>query len=391
MKKQNSIMTAFPVLFGFFVMGFCDIVGISSDYVQRSFNWSPMMTGFVPSMAFVWFLFLGIPIGNRMNKWGRKNTVLVSMVITIVGMILPLLAYDGVTCMVAYALLGIGNAILQVSLNPLLNNVITNKAFLTSSLTVGQVIKAASSLVGPEIVLLAVHYWGGDKWYYCFPILGFITLLSTVWLIATPIERERNVVSNSDLSMRNTFALLKDRTILLLFLGIFFIVGVDVATNFISSKLMSIRFGWSDEQVKFAPQVYFLSRTIGALLGAFLLTRIAEMRYFRINIVACVVSLLVLIGVEKDVVNIVCIGAVGFFASSVFSIIYSMALQARPEKANQISGLMITAIAGGGVVTPVIGFAIGTVGIIGGVVVTLACVLYLMYCAFGIKVTSCVK
>lgn len=391
MKKQNSIMTAFPVLFGFFVMGFCDIVGISSDYVQRSFNWSPMMTGFVPSMAFVWFLFLGIPIGNRMNKWGRKNTVLVSMVITIVGMILPLLAYDGVTCMVAYALLGIGNAILQVSLNPLLNNVITNKAFLTSSLTVGQVIKAASSLVGPEIVLLAVHYWGGDKWYYCFPILGFITLLSTVWLIATPIERERNVVSNNDLSMRNTFALLKDRTILLLFLGIFFIVGVDVATNFISSKLMSIRFGWSDEQVKFAPQVYFLSRTIGALLGAFLLTRIAEMRYFRINIVACVVSLLVLIGVEKDVVNIVCIGAVGFFASSVFSIIYSMALQARPEKANQISGLMITAVAGGGVVTPVIGFAIGTVGIIGGVVVTLACVLYLMYCAFGIKVTSCVK
>ena len=391
MKKQNSIMTAFPVLFGFFVMGFCDIVGISSDYVQRSFNWSPMMTGFVPSMAFVWFLFLGIPIGNRMNKWGRKNTVLVSMVITIVGMILPLLAYDGVTCMVAYALLGIGNAILQVSLNPLLNNVITNKAFLTSSLTVGQVIKAASSLVGPEIVLLAVHYWGGDKWYYCFPILGFITLLSTVWLIATPIDRERNVVSNSDLSMRNTFALLKDRTILLLFLGIFFIVGVDVATNFISSKLMSIRFGWSDEQVKFAPQVYFLSRTIGALLGAFLLTRIAEMRYFRINIVACVVSLLVLIGVEKDVVNIVCIGAVGFFASSVFSIIYSMALQARPEKANQISGLMITAVAGGGVVTPVIGFAIGTVGIIGGVVVTLACVLYLMYCAFGIKVTSCVK
>lgn len=384
-------MTAFPVLFGFFVMGFCDIVGISSDYVQRSFNWSPMMTGFVPSMAFVWFLFLGIPIGNRMNKWGRKNTVLVSMVITIVGMILPLLAYDGVTCMVAYALLGIGNAILQVSLNPLLNNVITNKAFLTSSLTVGQVIKAASSLVGPEIVLLAVHYWGGDKWYYCFPILGFITLLSTVWLIATPIERERNVVSNSDLSMRNTFALLKDRTILLLFLGIFFIVGVDVATNFISSKLMSIRFGWSDEQVKFAPQVYFLSRTIGALLGAFLLTRIAEMRYFRINIVACVVSLLVLIGVEKDVVNIVCIGAVGFFASSVFSIIYSMALQARPEKANQISGLMITAVAGGGVVTPVIGFAIGTVGIIGGVVVTLVCVLYLMYCAFGIKVTSCVK
>jgi hypothetical protein len=388
MKKQNSILTTLPVLFGFFVMGFCDIVGISSDYVQRSFNWSPVMTGFVPSMVFIWFLFLSIPIGNQMNKWGRKNTVLISMGITIIGMILPLLAYDSITCMTAYALLGIGNAILQVSLNPLLNNVVTNKAFLTSSLTAGQVIKAVSSLVGPEIVLLAVNYFGADKWYYCFPILGFITLLSAVWLMATPIEREKNIVSDKGLSMEDTFALLKDRTILFLFLGIFFIVGVDVATNFISSKLMSIRFGWADEQVKFAPQVYFLSRTVGALLGAFLLAHIAEMRYFRVNIVACIVSLLILMGVDNDVVNLICIGAVGFFASSVFAIIYSMALQARPEKANQISGLMITAVAGGGVVTPVIGFAIGTVGIIGGVTVTLVCVLYLTYCAFGIKIPA---
>lgn len=388
MKKENSVSTALPVLFGFFVMGFCDIVGISSDYVQRSFNWSPLMTGFVPSMVFVWFLFLGIPVGNRMNKWGRKNTVLISMAITIVGMILPLLVYDSVTCMAAYALLGIGNAILQVSLNPLLNNVITNKALLTSSLTAGQVIKATSSLVGPEIVLLSVGCFGADKWYYCFPILGLVTLLSAVWLIATPIEREKAAVSDKNLSMYQTFALLKDRTILLLFLGIFFIVGVDVATNFISSKLMAVRFSWTDEQVKFAPQVYFLSRTVGALLGAFLLTRIAEMKYFRMNIVACIVALLVLIGVEDATVNMICIGAIGFFASSVFSIIYSMALQALPEKANQISGLMITAVAGGGVVTPVMGGAIGSVGIAGGLLVVLACVLYLTYCAFGIKVAA---
>lgn len=385
MKKQYSILTSLPVLFAFFVMGFCDIVGISSDYVQRTFHWSPLMTGFVPSMVFIWFLFLGIPVGNRMNRWGRKNTVLLSMGITVAGMFLPLLVYDSVTCVLAYALLGIGNAILQVSLNPLLNNVITNKALLTSSLTVGQVIKAVSSLVGPEIVLLAVAYFGEDKWYYCFPILGIVTLLSAVWLFMTPIEREQTA-SSEGLSMGDTFALLKDRTILLLFLGIFFIVGVDVATNFISSKLMSVRFGWTADQVKFAPQVYFLSRTIGALLGAFLLMKVAEMRYFRVNIVACVVSLLLLMFVENDWVNLVCIGAVGFFASSVFSIIYSMALQACPTKANQISGLMITAIAGGGVVTPVMGFAIGAVGIIGGIAVTLVCVLYLTYCAFGIRI-----
>ena len=383
MKKVN-ILTLLPVFFGFFVMGFVDVVGIATEYVKVDFNLSEQVSGFLPSMVFLWFFLLAIPSATLMNRIGRKNTVLLSMAVTVVGMFLPLVVYNSATCMAAYALLGIGNAILQVSLNPLLSNVITNQRLLTSSLTVGQVIKAASSLVGPEIVLLAVSSFGEDKWYYCFPILGFITLLSAVWLMATPVKREDSSAA-TELSMGDTFSLLKDKTILLLFLGIFFIVGVDVSTNFISSKLMAERFGWSVEQVKFAPQVYFLSRTVGALLGAFLLTRIAEMKYFRVNILACIASLLVLILVDNDMVNLVCIGAVGFFASSVFSIIYSMALQVRPEKANQISGLMITAVAGGGVVSPVIGFAIGTAGVIGGVFVTLACVCYLTYCAFGVK------
>ncbi|WP_455593237.1 MFS transporter [Bacteroides sp.] len=386
MQTHNSLSKALPVLLGFFVMGFCDIVGISSDYVQRTFNWSPAMTGFVPSMVFIWFLFLGIPIGNMMNRWGRKNTVLLSMAITVIGMLLPLLIYNSVACVLAYVLLGIGNAILQVSLNPLLNNVIVDGRLLTSSLTAGQVIKAVSSLVGPEIVLIAVANWGDDKWYYCFPILGIITLLSGVWLAVTPIKKEKNIQMRQQLSIIDTFSLLKDRTILLLFFGIFFIVGVDVATNFVSSKLMAVRFEWTLEEVKFAPQVYFLSRTIGALLGAFLLARISEIKYFRINIIACAISLLALVVVEDASVNLICIGAIGFFASSVFSIIYSLALQARPESANQISGLMITAVAGGGVVTPIVGLSIGTVGIMGGVFVIMVCVLYLTYCAFGIKV-----
>ncbi len=385
--KQRTIVSALPVLFGFFVMGFCDIVGISSDYVQRSFGWSPVMTGFVPSLVFIWFLFLGIPVGNQMNKWGRKNTVLLSMAVTIVGMLLPLVVYNSVTCMLAYALLGIGNAILQVSLNPLLNNVITDDKLLASSLTAGQVIKAVSSWVGPEILLLSVGFGGEDKGDYCFPILGLVTLLSAVWLMLTPIKREAASEAGQVL-LSSSFGLLRDKTVFLLFLGIFFIVGVDVATNYISSKLMAMRFGWTESEVKFAPQVYFFCRTIGAFVGVFALARVASIHYYRANILCCIAALVVMALVLDDTVNLVCIGAVGFFASSVFSIIYSMALQAKPDKANQISGLMITAVAGGGVVTPLVGFAIGAVGIIGGILVTLCCVLYLTYCAFEIKIAK---
>jgi fucose permease len=289
--------------------------------------------------------------------------------------------------MLAYALLGIGNAILQVSLNPLLNNVITDDKLLASSLTAGQVIKAVSSLVGPEIVLLAVGFGGEDKWYYCFPILGLVTLLSAVWLMLTPIKREAASEAGQVL-LSSSFGLLRDKTVFLLFLGIFFIVGVDVATNYISSKLMAMRFGWTESEVKFAPQVYFFCRTIGAFVGVFALARVASIHYYRANILCCIAALVVMALVSDDTVNLVCIGAVGFFASSVFSIIYSMALQAKPDKANQISGLMITAVAGGGVVTPLVGFAIGAVGIIGGILVTLCCVLYLTYCAFEIKIAK---
>lgn len=382
--KNSSIIKVIPVLAAFFVMGFCDIVGISSDYMQTSFGWSSTMTGFVPSMVFIWFLFLGIPVGNKMNKWGRKNTVLISMLVTIVGMFLPLIVYSSVTCIIAYVLLGIGNALLQISLNPLLNNVIQDQRMLTSSLTAGQVIKAVSSLVGPEIVLFATLRFGPEHWYYCFPILGVITLFFALWLMFTPIKREQSV--SETISMVDSFSLLKDKIILILFLGIFFIVGIDVATNYISSKLMAVRYDWSAEQVKFAPQVYFLSRTIGALLGTFLLARISGIRYFRVNIIACAASLLLLMFVDGATLNLLCIGGIGFFASSVFSIIYSLAFQECPSKMNQISGLMITAVAGGGVVTPILGFAIDLGGITAGLFVVLLCVAYLMYCAFGIKV-----
>lgn len=381
--KRKDFIGLLPIFLGFFIMGFCDIVGFSSDYVQRAFDWSPVMTGFVPSMVFIWFLFLGIPIGRLMDLWGRKNTVLLSLGITLVGMFLPLLLYNSVSCMAAYALLGIGNAILQVSLNPLLTNVIHHQRHLSISLTAGQVIKAISSLVGPEIVLFAVIHFGDDKWYYCFPILGCFTMLSAVWLVVTPIEREERRTESQNISLKDTCTLFYDKTILLLFGGIFFVVGLDVSTNFISSKLMMARFGLTTEEAKLAPQLYFLSRTVGALLATFLLVYVAEKHYFRINILACLASVLVLMCVESSLPDMLAIAGIGFFSSSVFSIIYSFALRVKPEKANQISGLIITAIAGGGIVTPLMGGAIAWLGITGGVWVSLGCTLFLCFCAFS--------
>lgn len=383
MSKNRSIFGLLPVLAAFFIMGFCDIVGITSDYMQHAFGWSSTMTGLVPSFVFIWFLFFAIPVGNLMNRIGRKSTVLVSLMITVVGMFLPLLSYTSATCLSAYILLGIGNAMLQVSLNPLLQNVVTNQRLMASSLTAGQVVKAISSLLGPEFVLLVTAHFGQEHWYYCFPLLGMITIVSGLWLALTPIQREPE--SHVRSSIGRSLSLLRSRVILLLFLGVFFIVGIDIGTNFISSKLMAIRFAWTPDEVKFAPQVYFLCRTVGALLGVVLLSKIKASVYFKLNILATVISLIILALVSNSIIDMVCIGCVGFFASSIFSIIYSMAFAECPDRVNDISGLMITAIAGGAVVPPAIGFSIDECGMTVAVFVIVICALYLTYCAFHIK------
>lgn len=323
-----------------------------------------------------------------MNRWGRKNTVLLGMAVTIIGMMIPLAGNSG-ACLVGYAALGIGNAILQVSENPLIKNVVTNERILTSSLTAGQVVKAISSFSGPFIMLFAVNVLGGgdpQRWYLAFPVLGAITLLSALWLMVSPIEREP--VEKTDVRVSQTFALLKDSTILLLFFGIFFAVAIAVGTNFVSSKVMMARYGWTLEEAGIAPQTYFICRTVGAFIGVFLMTKIADMTYFRQNITACIVVILSLAFCQlPEAWALVQIGAVGFLCSCIFPIIYSMAVRAQPDKANLISGLMITAVPGGGAATPLIGLATDALGTItAGICVLLVCAGYLAYSAFGVRV-----
>lgn len=385
--KAKQVACISAVLFAFFIQGFCDIVGISSEYAREAFGWSHTMAGLLPSMVFVWFLFFGIPVGIKMNEWGRKQTVILGMLVTVLGMLVPLLGTSW-ACLIGYAALGIGNAILQVSQNALVRNVFTDEKMLTSSITAGQVMKAISSFCGPFFMLFAVNVLGGgDKtnWYFVFPTLGVITLASALWLWFSPIEHEPSQAT--DVTVGKTLGLLQNKTILLLFFGIFFVVGIDVGTNFVSSKVMIERFGWKVTEAGIVPQVYFICRTIGAFLGVFLMTKIRPVTYFRYNIIICIAVILLLafcrMGTE---ITLALIGAIGFLCSCIFPIIYSMAVQTEPDKGNLISGLMITAVAGGGAVTPFIGWATDSLeSITAGICVLLVCAAYLTYCAFGVK------
>lgn len=386
MKKVN-ILTLLPVFFGFFVMGFVDVVGIATEYVKVDFNLSEQVSGFLPSMVFLWFFLLAIPSASLMNRIGRKNTVLLSMAVTFTGMIIPFISYNMTTCFVAFALLGIGNTILQVSLNPLVSNLVKGE-MLTSSLTIGQVIKAVSSFSGPFIVSFAVAQL--CNWQYMFPIFAAVVLLSGVWLLFTKVEREEKAETTS---ITSSFALLKDTNILLLFLGIMAVVGVDVGVNMESVKLLIERLGIDTssfekmQSVSYAPSVYFFCRTMGAFIGAALLAKMNAMKYFKIHIIAALACMVPLFFVQDRIMILIFIGLIGYTCSSIFSVIFSMAMRLRPDKANEISGLMITGIVGGAIVPPVMTYATSLFGGSQNGALSVLCVVmaYLIFLSFRIR------
>ena len=126
MKKNNNniIGRLVPLMFAFFAMGFVDMVGTATNYVKADFALSDTMANFLPSMVFLWFFFLSVPTSLLMNRIGKKKTVMASLIVTVIAMILPLFAYNYPIMLVSFCFLGIGNTLMQVSLNPLIGCVV---------------------------------------------------------------------------------------------------------------------------------------------------------------------------------------------------------------------------------------------------------------------------
>jgi len=380
MNKESSVTKILPVLFGFFVMGFVDLVGIATNYVKQDFMLSDTLANLLPMTLFLWFAVLSVPTGLMMNKLGRKNTVILSMVITFLAMLIPLISYSFPMMLVAFGLLGIGNTIIQVSLNPLLTNVVRGDR-LTSSLTLGQFIKAIASFLGPILAAVAAGSFG--SWKFIFVIFAVVTVLSAIFLLVTPIHEEP--VNQSGSSFASSFSLLKDKVILMLFLAIVFVVGVDVGLNTTIPKFLMERCDILLEKAGLGTSLYFIARTVGSFAGAILLVKLSGRKFFIVSMLIAIPALLVmlLIGNLWGILSMVFI--LGLAVANVFSIIFAAALRRKPERANEISGLLIMGVAGGAVIPLIMGITSDSFGQTGGMAVLLVALGYLLFSAFKLK------
>ncbi len=370
MQKTNFKVAVLPVMFGFFIMGFVDIVGVATSYVKADFaGMDDTVAGLISLSCFLWFLVLSIPTGMLMNRIGRKKTVVVSFAVTAAAMIIPFIEYDFVSILVAFAMLGIGNTMLQVALNPLVTNVVAPEK-LTGTMTLGQFIKAISSFLGP--ILAAMFAGGAFGWKAIFPVYALVTMLAMVWLWLSPIQEQ--LIEKSEISFSRTFSLLKDKYIVLFFVGILVLVGVDVGMGVTFPKLLQERCGLPLEKAGMGNSVYFLARTVGAFLGGIVLMKYSAGKFFAASSCLALVSLVGLIFSRNLTLVLAFVALFGLGYANLFSIIFSISMQKKPEKTNEVSALLIVGVCGGAVIPPVLGVITDFFGTQGAALVALALV-----------------
>ena len=377
MKKGGNLAKLIPLMLCFFAMGFVDLVGIASNYVKADLGLTDAQANILPSLVFFWFLIFSIPTGMLMNRIGRRKTVLISLVVTAFALLLPLFGQGYFLMLASFSLLGIGNALLQTSLNPLLSNVISGDK-LASSLTFGQFVKAIASFLAPYIAM-----WGATQaipelglgWRVLFPIYMVIAVAAVLWLGATQIEEEPQDKASG---FMDSVKLLGKPFILISFLGIMCHVGIDVGTNITAPKILMERLSMTLEQAGFATSLYFIFRTAGCFLGSFILQKISSRTFFLVSVAFMIVAMLGLFFVDTKTLIYACIALVGFGNSNIFPIIFSNALQAAPEHKNEVSALMIMGLFGGTIFPLAMGFASDVIGQAGAVAVMLLGVMYLL-------------
>lgn len=383
-NQSVKIGRLIPVMLCFFAMGFVDLVGIASNYVKADLNLTDGQANIFPSLVFFWFLIFSVPTGILMNRIGRRKTVLLSLIVTFFSLLLPIFGDSYLIMLCSFSLLGIGNALMQTSLNPLLSNIISGDK-LASSLTFGQFVKAIASFLAPYIAM-----WGATQaipslglgWRVLFPIYMIVAVVAVLWLGATQIEEEQPDKASGFVAC---FKLLGKPFVLLCFLGIMCHVGIDVGTNTTAPKILMERMGMTLDNASFATSLYFIFRTIGCFAGAIILRSVSSKSFFLVSVGLMLVAMIALLVSEVQYVIYTAIALIGLGNSNVFPIIFSQALLDQPDKKNEISGLMIMGLFGGTIFPLLMGFTSDIMGQNGAIAVMTIGVLYLLLYTAKIK------
>ena len=378
---MNRKTVLLPMLAGFFVMGFGDIIGTVMNQVRNEcVANADRISYLMPIFAYLWFLVISIPTGILCGRFGRKNAVEIALLVTIAAMFVPLAANAErwYLYIVAFAMIGIGNTIIQAALPALMSNVVAPDQ-LTSRISLGQFVKAICAALTPVFVYLTATALG--NWKLLFPLYGALTVVAALWLWFTSIPDERGG-THSSASATTTFgsclAMLKHPYVLAMTAGILFSVGADVGFAVAIPEYLKNVYKVSLDKAGMGPTVYFVAKTLAAIGGAALFAKVSAAKCFPWCMGLGILATAGIFLAGTPFVFLACVFLAALATANSFGMCMGLALDKVPEKANEITSLMVMAIVGGGIVTPVLGFVqSSSAGATGIVCVLLACLAYL--------------
>jgi len=372
MSKKLNFNHVLPVLMSFFVMSFIDMVGIGVDRVKLDFQLSNTLAQLIPSAAFLWFFILSVPVGVLQDRIGKRNVLNIGMVITAIGLLLPFLFYSFTMVLSGFALLGIGNTIVQVSANPLLVDVVPSKRS-SSFLSFSQFIKAIGSMIAAPLAgWFALKF--GD-WKILFLVTGVVSIATVLWLASIKVDETRNMEKRA--TFASSFSLLGNGYVTMMVICIFLIVGIDVGVNAVSGQFLLNKFHSTQTFAESGRSVYFFGKMLGTFSGALLLTILSSRKFFLWSSVLSLISIFILLFVPTQMSAMVIIFIIGLGVANIFPLVFSLSVEKYPERSNEISGLMIMAVSGGAAIPVLIGWVTDvSSSVTVGMIVLLVCAVY---------------
>ncbi|MEI7983230.1 MAG: MFS transporter [Bacteroidota bacterium] len=379
----------YPIFLAFLCMGFGDVVGPMVSLAKESFSLSNFTAQLLPLMGFLMFGLLSVPLGIFQDRKGKKYLLLLGLIVAFAGLIIPIfngmygpvVKFDTASgdefyiLLFSLLLLGAGATTLQVSGNPIMRDVSPPGKF-SSNLSMGQSIKAIGSSMGFLLPPLVARPLGLD-WTILFPVYAILILITLVWVYATNIEHKRDPGSKP-VSLVACLKLLGNGYVAMMVLAIFFYVGAEISMSSGVPILLKEKYGITNFGLLVAWALFFLPIIAGRFGGALILRSLAPKKFLFFTVLLSLLGILMMLfgSMTLAYAGIVFTG-LGF--ANIFPLIFSITVDRMPERSNELSGLMVSAIIGGAIIPPVMGLVADKTALLAGFAVPLVCVLYIAW------------
>lgn len=365
-----------PIFLAFLAMGFADAVGPFVGLAKNEFHLSNAVATLIPFVGFSMFGLLSVPVGIFQDQRGKKFVLVMGLLVAFAGILNATFGLNSFgRFLLTVMLLGAGAAILQVAGNPIMRDVSAEGKY-SRNLSLGQFVKAIGSLSGPVIPVVAARYFGAS-WKVIFPLYAVALLVTLLAVAGLRVEEKKP--EHKAATFGSCLALLKNPYVLAMVAAIFLYVGAEVCMSAGIPLYLKERFDVDINRLGLVGTgLFFTALTIGRFSGGVILNWISPRKFF---IMTSGVSILGLLGLflPGRTIAVSSFFLVGLGFANIFPLVFSIAVDSMPQNANELSGLMVTAIVGGAILPPLMGVVSDHSSVRLGFLVPLAAILYVTW------------